>query len=261
MSVGSSIRKLETNAYGAIMKAMAVSGLTWEREEFLGRLRVELNISADEHMRFREQLDADESVQRMRTSYVDFREGQETKRQRVEATKPISATKTKPQRSANVRAPKITPAALAQMGVNEYICKKVKRFWPSEGGWFDCIITDYNPQTKLHCLTYDINTPNESFEWADISSFSEREFKIQEGMVDINQLQAMSAGAAMAPSPVLLGTPTASMVHAAAKSKDVQKLHAMKETLSAEEEELKRQLAALNDSDEDSDGDDDDDDM
>jgi len=262
MSIGSSVRKLETNAYGAILKAMAVTGLTWDREEFLGRLRVELNISAEEHMRFREQMDADENVNRMRSSYVEYKEGQEAKRQRVEAPRPAPVARAaKPQRSANVRAPKISAAALAQMGVNEYICKRVKRFWPSEGGWFDCIITDYNPETKLHCLTYDINTPNESFEWADISSFSEREFKIQEGKVDISQLQAMSAGAAMASSPppvVSLGTPAASIVQAATKAKDPQKLNAMKETLTAEEEALKRQLAALDDSDDDSDDDDDD---
>ena len=257
------MRKLETNAYGAILKAMAVTGLTWDREEFLGRLRVELNISAEEHMRFREQMDADENVNRLRSSYVEYKEGQEAKRQRVEAPRPAPVARAKPQRSANVRAPKISAAALAQMGVNEYICKRVKRFWPSEGGWFDCIITDYNPETKLHCLTYDINTPNESFEWADISSFSEREFKILEGKVDINQLQAMTAGATLTTSPtpapvVSLGTPAASIVQAATKAKDPQKLHAMKETLTAEEEALKRQLAALDDSDDDDSDDDDD---
>ena len=52
MSISNSVRKLETDAYGAILKAMAVTGLTWEREEFLGRLRVELNVSSEEHETF-----------------------------------------------------------------------------------------------------------------------------------------------------------------------------------------------------------------
>ena len=55
MSISNSVRKLETDAYGAILKAMAVTGLTWEREEFLGRLRVELNVSSEEHLKMRDQ--------------------------------------------------------------------------------------------------------------------------------------------------------------------------------------------------------------
>ena len=69
MSVGQSARKLETNAYAAILKAMCVTGLTWEREEFLGRLRLELNVSNEEHMRMREQMDSDEGVQKLRQGY------------------------------------------------------------------------------------------------------------------------------------------------------------------------------------------------
>ena len=269
MSIGSSVRKLETNAYAAILKAMAVTGLTWDREEFLARLRLELNISSEEHARMREQMDADDNVERLRSGYVEYKEGQELKRQRTEerafAAQQQAAARAaapppvrrKPQHSAN-RAPKITPAQLAAMGVNEYICKKVKRFWPSEGGWFDCIITDYNTETKQHCLTYDINTPNESYEWADISTFSPREFKIEDGKIDINELQAFSQGPAVAPvgsaEPVpVAGAPTDSIVAAASKARDPAKFNAVKQTLTAEEEALRAQLAALEDSDDDED--------
>ena len=84
MSVGQSARKLETNAYAAILKAMCVTGLTWEREEFLGRLRLELNVSNEEHMRMREQMDSDEGVQKLRQGYAEHAAGQEAKRQRTE---------------------------------------------------------------------------------------------------------------------------------------------------------------------------------
>jgi len=255
MSVGPAVRKLEQNAYGSILKAMAVTGLTWEREEFLGRLRLELNISSEEHMRLREQMDADESVLRLRQGFAEHRDTQDAKRQRTEsmaaysAYTPRAAPRRKPQHST-IRAPKMTPAQLAAIGVNEYICKKCKRFWPSEGGWFDCIITDYNPETKQHCLTYDINTPNESYEWADISTFSKTEFKMEEGKVDINELQAYTAGPQVTVTP---GAPVDNFVAAATKAKDPQKLEAVKSTLTAEEEALRAQLAALEDSDDDED--------
>ena len=64
------------------------------------------------------------------------------------------------------------PAAFQAKGpgvplvVNEPISRRVQRFWPDEGGWFDAIVTDYRPVTNEHCLTYEINTPNETFEWA-----------------------------------------------------------------------------------------------
>ena len=67
--------------------------------------------------------------------------------------------------------------------MNELICRRVQRFWPDEGGWFDAIVTDYRPTTneREDCLTYEINTPNETFEWANVSSFDAREFKLVEG--------------------------------------------------------------------------------
>ena len=267
MSVGASARKLETNAYAAILKAMCVTGLTWEREEFLGRLRLELNVSNEEHMRMREQMDSDEGVQKLRQGYAEYTAGQEAKRQRTEEREayaaaapraapravPRAAPRRKPQHNTQ-RAPKITPAQLAAMGVNEYICKRVKRFWPSEGGWFDCIITDYNTETKQHCLTYDINTPNESYEWADISTFSPREFQILDGRVDIHELQAFTQGPAVTSAGASVpsaGAPTDAIVAAATSARDPANFEAVKSNLTAEEEALKQQLAALEDSSDD----------
>jgi len=54
--------------------------------------------------------------------------------------------------------------------VDNLICRKVQRFWPEEGGWFDAIITDYRPTTQEHCLTYEINTESETFEWVCCTS-------------------------------------------------------------------------------------------
>ena len=38
-------------------------------------------------------------------------------------------------------------------------------------------MTDYKEETKEHCLTYDINTENESFEWVVIEELNDREFQ------------------------------------------------------------------------------------
>ena len=176
--------------------------------------------------------------------------------------KPAPAPKTKA--APKAKTPK-GPAA-APIVVNELICRRVQRFWPDEGGWFDAIITDYRPTTNEHCLTYEINTPNETFEWADISQFDGREFKLLEDRVNIEDLkfysQGMKVGAETAThNQAIVATHAAvgdvnKIVQKAAKTADVDKIVEAKGTLNAQEEALRAQLAAL-DSDSDSDSDED----
>ena len=54
--------------------------------------------------------------------------------------------------------------------INEHVGERLKMFWPEEGGWFDAIISDYNAVTDEHCLTYHINTPEETFEWVHLKA-------------------------------------------------------------------------------------------
>ena len=146
----------------------------------------------------------------------------------------------------------------------ELVSSLVQRFWPEEGGWCDAIITDYHPTTNEHCLTYEINTPNETFEWADISQFDGREFKLLEDRVNIEDLkfysQGMKVGAETAThNQAIVATHAAvgdvnKIVQKAAKTADVDKIVEAKGTLNAQEEALRAQLAAL-DSDSDSDED------
>jgi hypothetical protein len=58
--------------------------------------------------------------------------------------------------------------AAGSLVINEFIGRRVKLYWPEEGGWFEAIISDYNAGNDEHCLTYNINTPNESFEWVNL---------------------------------------------------------------------------------------------
>ena len=69
--------------------------------------------------------------------------------------------------------------AQAQMGghaaggipvINEHVGERLKMYWPEEGGWFEAIISDYNAVTDEHCLTYHINTPEETFEWVHLKA-------------------------------------------------------------------------------------------
>ena len=176
------------------------------------------------------------------------------------AKTPKAPAAAKPKAAPKAKTPK-GPAA-APIVVNELICRRVQRFWPDEGGWFDAIITDYRPTTNEHCLTYEINTPNETFEWADISQFDGREFKLLEDRVNIEDLkfysQGMKVGAETAThNQAIVATHAAvgdvnKIVQKAAKTADVDKIVEAKGTLNAQEEALRAQLAAL-DSDSDKD--------
>ena len=164
------------------------------------------------------------------------------------AKTPKAPAASKPKAAPKAKTPK-GPAA-APIVVNELICRRVQRFWPDEGGWFDAIITDYRPTTNEHCLTYEINTPNETFEWADISQFDGREFKLLEDRVNIEDLkfysQGMKVGAETAThNQAIVATHAAvgdvnKIVQKAAKTADVDKIVEAKGTLSAQEEALGR---------------------
>ena len=244
-----------------------------ERDELATKLRQELRISNDDHTRIREKLSEDERVKTMREGWRQREMAQAAKRARDEAGGGGGGVPAaKAAKSAKAKTPKAKTPAVSQakgpggvpMVVNELICRRVQRFWPDEGGWFDAIVTDYRPTTNEHCLTYEINTPNETFEWANISSFDAREFKLVEGdPVNINDLKFYSQG-------IVPGAETAShnqsvkATHAAvggidnlvkkvAKSADPTQVAEAKGTLSAQEEALKAQLLALQDSDSDED--------
>ena len=44
-----------------------------------------------------------------------------------------------------------------------------RRYWPEEERqWVEGLITDYRADADEHAITYEINTPRESFEWFSI---------------------------------------------------------------------------------------------
>ena len=78
-------------------------------------------------------------------------------------------------RARVICARQATPAyAAGPIVINEHVGERLKMFWPEEGGWFDAIISDYNAATDEHCLTYHINSPDETFEWVHLKARAAR---------------------------------------------------------------------------------------
>jgi len=300
-SVPTQVRRLEVSAYQSIMKALAVTGLTWEREDLIAKLRIELNVSNEDHMKVRENVGGDENVKRLRDAFVQYKltppEPPAPKRQKTQKKQQQYYQQQYPggsdddedgyappqQQYRQARPPKEPKPPSARMqkqlekaavlaknldalGVNEYICRRVKRFWPAEGGWFDCIVTDYKEETKEHCLTYDINTENESFEWVKIEELDDREFQV----VDAPPVDITTGAFKLRsrPEPPKLpkqvqqalqqGAPAATLAKQAEKASGVETVNAIKDNLDIEEAALAAKLAALDeDSDDDSDDSDD----
>lgn len=46
-----------------------------------------------------------------------------------------------------------------------FVGERLKILLPDKSGWFDAIISDYNPTTDQHCLTCHINMPEETKVW------------------------------------------------------------------------------------------------
>ncbi|RCV11088.1 hypothetical protein SETIT_2G160000v2 [Setaria italica] len=57
--------------------------------------------------------------------------------------------------------------------VNPLIGRKVMNRWPDDNSFYEVVISDYNPETGLYALVYDINTSNETWEWVDLEKEQE----------------------------------------------------------------------------------------
>ncbi|KAJ8527527.1 hypothetical protein K7X08_014978 [Anisodus acutangulus] len=57
---------------------------------------------------------------------------------------------------------------LAERPRDPLIGRRVMTRWPDDNNFYEAIITDYNAVDGRHALVYDINTPNETWEWVDL---------------------------------------------------------------------------------------------
>ncbi|KAL3382205.1 hypothetical protein AABB24_001990 [Solanum stoloniferum] len=51
---------------------------------------------------------------------------------------------------------------------NPLIGRRVMTRWPDDNNFYKAIITDYSAVDARHALVYDMNTPNETWEWVDL---------------------------------------------------------------------------------------------
>ncbi|KAK9839223.1 hypothetical protein WJX81_002221 [Elliptochloris bilobata] len=272
-----SLVSLQTEAYRAVLRAIAATELDWSKEKLLTDLRKELQISNDEHYKVLSGVMADEEVTAIRTGVTmpappqaampqgpggavpgpkRRKDGEERmplgarldrkqlKKARLAEKElappplPVAAPLAGPrapvrpgpaQRMAQMapapESPRLDPRrgpgrppgrpALAQataadaakrgrMGrmpvgqagaplaalrpgevqINELVGRKIWRFWPDEERqWVEGIVTDYRAADDHHAITYDMNTPKESFEWFAIRNAREGvDYKLSDGL-------------------------------------------------------------------------------
>ena len=164
-----------------------------------------------------------------------------------------------------VRGP---PTAPYGPTVNEFVGRRVQLYWPEEGGWFDAVVTDYNPATDEHCVTYHMNAANESFEWSNLKKLGRDEFRWVPGpALSVHEMfpagvlpgggragAAQRAGGGARP-PALAGTPKSAAVAEIDKklksAKDLAATNAVRSQIEIDEARVRAELQALDDSDED----------
>ena len=65
--------------------------------------------------------------------------------------------------------------------VDQWIGRRVMTRWPEDNTFYDAIVSDYNDNTMLHCLVYDLGTPEETWEWVDLKRMDKKDVKWLEG--------------------------------------------------------------------------------
>nr|XP_043622106.1 protein EMSY-LIKE 1-like [Erigeron canadensis] len=59
--------------------------------------------------------------------------------------------------------------AAADVGTRNYLVgRKLRTRWPDDNNFYEAVIVEYNPVQDRHALSYNKNTPQESFEWVSL---------------------------------------------------------------------------------------------
>ncbi|KAL3134030.1 hypothetical protein ABBQ32_008464 [Trebouxia sp. C0010 RCD-2024] len=106
-------------------------------------------------------------------------------KKRKERMEAAALTYKQPQ-SAQPQIRQLTEDEIAQgCKLDPCIGMRVQRLWPEDGGWFEGVVTDYSALDSTHCITYNFNTNDESFEWYDLRNRNPDECKVLKGKVDV----------------------------------------------------------------------------
>ena len=162
-----------------------------------------------------------------------------------------------------MRGPPAAPSAGAV--VDQFIGRRVELYWPEEGGWCPAVVTDYNPATGEHCVTYNMNTEKESFEWQNLRKLNQNEFKWVAGpALSLAEmfppgLAPRAGGQQRRPLAPMGGTPKAASVvpeidRQIKNANDPTKLATVKAEIDDEAARIRAQMAALEDSEDEEEG-------
>ncbi|KAJ3698330.1 hypothetical protein LUZ61_002035 [Rhynchospora tenuis] len=74
------------------------------------------------------------------------------------------------------------------------IGRKVLTRWPEDNNFYEAVITDYNPVEGRHALVYDMNTPDETWEWVNLKEISPEDIRWEGEDPGINQQRSGRGG-------------------------------------------------------------------
>ncbi|KAJ3693166.1 hypothetical protein LUZ60_008646 [Juncus effusus] len=89
------------------------------------------------------------------------------------------------------------PAGGATAAPNLYdplIGRKIRMRWPQDNEFYEAVITNFNPAEGLHEVVYDINTPNETWEWLNLKEISPEDIRWEGEEAGIIASQQRRAG-------------------------------------------------------------------
>lgn len=70
-------------------------------------------------------------------------------------------------------------------GIDRFIGRKVKRWWPREGGWYVGVVTAHDKAQAKHCIAYDFMTPRETYEWFNLRLAGPSECVVMDEVVQL----------------------------------------------------------------------------
>lgn len=308
MDPGSAVAEMEITAYTAVLKVLSLDELSWAKDDLLGKLRKELNVTVEEHEAVKNNIMQDQDLNDLRDElqYASqpgkkSRTGPSTygepaprsgafsgRGPPAAASQPLSkrippgkAKKTGKEKSAPVTPGVPRSSSLSGAVLSQHISKRVKRNWPEYGGWLDAVITDYDPNTDEHVITYDLGTSSESWEKVNLAEMQKDEFKFGNGTISVSEMSALPPTSSAAkpsakrPAPAPAAKSRAHKKSGSSSSRQAggeqfkdavkglevevdkagsaNKLAEIKQNLVSNEQDLLAQLNELEDSDEDSD--------
>lgn len=109
------------------------------------------------------------------------------RKERLESGNSYAAPAYEPPRSKQPQQIRqLTEDEIAQgCKLDPFIGMRVRRLWPEDGGWFEGVVTDYSAANRQHCITYNFNTDDESFEWYDLRNRNQDECELLKGKVNV----------------------------------------------------------------------------